>query len=126
MFKFDQMCMTHESFLNCVASTWEDGIKDHGMLWLARNLKHLKYMLWVWNREVYGNTCRQILHLEKRLAKLEVRLQEGVNIDDEQDYLVTKAKLDVWSNHEEIRLRQQAKQNFGYHKGKHLLSSTRH
>lgn len=84
-FKFQQMWITDASFLECVASAWEDEIKDHSMVRLARKLKHMKYVLRVWNCEVFVNTRRQIIYLEERLSRLEVMLQEGVNDEDEED-----------------------------------------
>lgn len=86
------------------------------MMRLARKLKHLKFVLRAWNREVFGNIRQQICHLEERLARLEVGVQEWASEEDEQDYLVAKAKLDVWSKREEIRQSQQAKQNWLTHR----------
>ncbi|XP_035542866.1 uncharacterized protein LOC118345331, partial [Juglans regia] len=111
-FKFHQTWVTHDSFLDCVANAWEDGIADHGMARLARKLKKLKQILQIWNREVFGNTGQNIQHLEDRLSRLEIKLQEGNNDEDEQDYLVAKSELDLWQDREEIRLQQQAKQTW--------------
>ncbi|XP_035542838.1 uncharacterized protein LOC118345290, partial [Juglans regia] len=95
-FKFHQMWVTHDSFLSCIATTWEDDIVDYGMARLARKLKRLKPILRVWNREVFGNIQNQIGHLKERLAMLESKLQGEFNEEDEQDYLAAKAKLDEW------------------------------
>ncbi|KAG2692695.1 hypothetical protein I3760_08G064400 [Carya illinoinensis] len=114
-FKFHQMWVTHESFLSCIAGAWEDDIEDFDMVRLAQKLKRLKPILRVWNRDVFGNIKTQMGYLEERLAKLENKLQVEFHAEDEQDYLVTKAELDVWSQQEEICLCQQAKQSWLSH-----------
>ncbi|KAF5470750.1 hypothetical protein F2P56_011241 [Juglans regia] len=77
-FKFQQMWMIHESFMDCVAKAWEDRINDY----------------------------------EDQVTRLEENLQDEYNEEDEQDYLVAKAELDVWRDREEMCLRQQAKQSW--------------
>ncbi|XP_042973032.1 uncharacterized protein LOC122304830 [Carya illinoinensis] len=108
-FKFHQMWVKHEAFMECVAVSWEKGMEERGMARLAKKLKRLKSTLRGWNKEVFGATTLNIRLLEDRVGKLENKMQEGFNEEDEQDYLVAKIELNTWLEREETRLRQQAK-----------------
>ncbi|KAG2713795.1 hypothetical protein I3760_04G192000 [Carya illinoinensis] len=89
--------------------SWEKGMMERGMARLAKKLKRLKSSLRGWNKDVFGATTLNIRLLEDRVEKLEKKMQEGFNEEDEQDYLVAKIELNTWLEREETRLRQQAK-----------------
>ncbi|XP_042962572.1 uncharacterized protein LOC122296840 [Carya illinoinensis] len=108
-FKFHQMWVKHEVLMECVKVSWEKGMMERGMARLEKKLKRLKSSLHGWNKEVFGAMTLNIRLLEDRVEKLENKMQEGFNEEDEQDYLVAKIELNTWLEREETRLRQQAK-----------------
>ncbi|XP_042939531.1 uncharacterized protein LOC122274569 [Carya illinoinensis] len=103
------MWVKHEAFMDCVADSWEKGMEERGMARLVKKLKKMKSTLRGWNKEVFGAMALNIRLSEDRVGKLENKMQEGFNEEDEQDYLVAKIELNTWLEREETRLRQQAK-----------------
>ncbi|KAF5469226.1 hypothetical protein F2P56_013315 [Juglans regia] len=79
---------------------------------LVGKLKRLKQKLRQWNREVFGRVDRVIKELEERLEQYEEALLASYSEDIEEEFLITKAELEIWYKREDTRLAQQAKQTW--------------
>lgn len=49
-FKFQQMWTTHEDFMSCVTTSWQESTEGLGLWKLAEKLKRLKVVLRSWNK----------------------------------------------------------------------------
>ncbi|XP_041028214.1 uncharacterized protein LOC121268148 [Juglans microcarpa x Juglans regia] len=112
-FRFHNMWISYEDFLNVVTSSWRESIvSNSGLSKLAKILKRLKIALRTWNKKKFGQVDVVIRELEERLEVLEGSLQSNYNEDDKADLLATKAELEVWLKQEDMRLAQQAKKKW--------------
>lgn len=108
-FKFQQMWVMHERFMDRVLFVWIEEEHGSGLYRLASKLKILIIILRRWNKETFGSTTENILALEERIERLELSLQQCYSQADEQDLLISQLECLTWKKREEIRLAHQAK-----------------
>ncbi|XP_041016241.1 uncharacterized protein LOC121258770 [Juglans microcarpa x Juglans regia] len=111
-FRFQDMWCSHESFNKCVEDVWSGEVSGMGLIQLAAELKRLKSVLRVWNKEVFSQVDHVIKVLEERMNFLECQLQDGHAPDVEGEYLRAKAELELYEHREEIQLAQQVKRKW--------------
>ncbi|KAF5454407.1 hypothetical protein F2P56_024075 [Juglans regia] len=112
-FKFQQMWVTHDRFLECVSQAWSgEVVADSAMVILMIKLKRLKVALRNWNKNVFGRTEVRIENLEERIKGLERDLQEGFSEDIEADLVASQVELYAWLECEEQRISYHIKQGW--------------
>ncbi|KAI9194953.1 hypothetical protein LWI28_010396 [Acer negundo] len=87
--------------------SWCNG--HQGLHHLVGKLKRMKQRLRVWNKETFGRVDDFIRELKERVENHEEMLQAEYLETIEEEFLVSKAELDVLYKREEMRLAQQAK-----------------
>lgn len=111
-FKFQQMWVSHDLFLECVSQSWKEEVRGSALFRLAAKLKRLKSALRTWNKEVFGRMEGHIACLEARIDQVERSLQDNFSPEDELKLITSQLELKVWMDREEQRLSQQAKQSW--------------
>lgn len=107
LFKFQQMWVSHDSFLDCVSQAWGGKVVGGSALVnIMIKLKWLKVALRDWNKIVFGQTEVRIENLQDRINELEQELQEGYLEYIEADLVASQVELSVWMDREEQRLSQ--------------------
>ncbi|XP_019183742.1 PREDICTED: uncharacterized protein LOC109178660 [Ipomoea nil] len=107
-FRFQNMWITHPSFMDTVSLNWNQPAEGWGMRALAFKLKRLKQGLRSWNRDIFGNVFY-------RIRDLEIKTTEAENAFDEEPLpvnreLLHKLRADLLQalKHEELYWKQKA------------------
>ncbi|KAI9186057.1 hypothetical protein LWI28_013379 [Acer negundo] len=109
-FRFQNMWTSHTGFLDVVGNSCnEPMVSESGLHRLVGKLKRIKQRLRVWNKEIFGRVDGFIRELEERVEHHEEMLQAEYSATVEEEFLVSKAELDVWNKRDEMRLAQQVK-----------------
>lgn len=69
-FVYLKMWSTHDSFLQIVSKAWHEVHVDHpnALTRLSMKLKGVKYALWQWNKEVFGDVTANVKYVEVKVA----------------------------------------------------------
>ncbi|KAF5469005.1 hypothetical protein F2P56_013110 [Juglans regia] len=108
-FRFQQMWVEHQNFLDCVRQAWESRSGGSAIQNLIMKLKQTKVALCAWNKRVFGHTVSHIVTLEERVEELELKLQLHWEEDIDRELQGAILDLAIWRHREEIRLSQMAK-----------------
>ena len=71
-FLFEWFCMEHSDFLQNIKTWWQDrsNLGRTKMYRFQQKLKHVKHMIKIWNKEVFGNIFEAKLLFEKEMEML--------------------------------------------------------
>ncbi|KAI0498287.1 hypothetical protein KFK09_021528 [Dendrobium nobile] len=111
-FRFQNMWLSHESFINVVQNNWsapifpDDSIT--GMLRLWAKLKRLKMVLNWWNKKVFKNIFSNIKEMEEKINALEDCCQNDPSVSNFMVLNEAKTSLTILQGQEEIYWKQKA------------------
>ncbi|KAF5475510.1 hypothetical protein F2P56_007310 [Juglans regia] len=111
-FRFQNMWCNHAGFKPFVEAIWRESMLSTGLNKLSEKLRKVKIALRTWNQNTFGHVGQTIKVPEERLEILECQLQNSNDAEIENDYLITKAELNIWENREEIHMSQLAKKKW--------------
>ncbi|XP_042003901.1 uncharacterized protein LOC121752878 [Salvia splendens] len=87
-FRFQNMWIRHEGFLNLLRRTWSQPTEAEGLLNLQIKLGRTKQMLKLWNKEVFGNIHANLKEMEEKVAGAQYEFE--LNPSGENRTLVNK------------------------------------
>ncbi|KAF5462709.1 hypothetical protein F2P56_018695 [Juglans regia] len=108
-FRFQQMWIEHQEFLDFVKNVWSEPTVGTGLDNLASKLKKVNVALREWNKQVFGRTNAHIAFLEEKVEGLEGTLQREWDVDAKRELVLASAELSSWRHREDMRLAQMAK-----------------
>ncbi|XXG79361.1 hypothetical protein AAC387_Pa09g0451 [Persea americana] len=103
------MWIQHLDFLNLVAQNWNFGISGNPQYVLAQNLKALKKVLKVWNKNVFGEISCKVKDVESAVEKLQEELNEGPSDELHQVLQEAKSQLHNWLKIKETHWHQKSR-----------------
>ncbi|PKU74940.1 hypothetical protein MA16_Dca020712 [Dendrobium catenatum] len=121
-FRFQNMCLLNNSFLNVSQNNWnaplhpDNDIKGMVRLWFK--LKRLKYVLKWWNRHVFRNIFSNIIHVEHLINSTEILYSNDPSVANLELLNKYKVELNNFQNQEEIFWKQKVA-------AKHLVEGDR-
>ncbi|CAH9069343.1 unnamed protein product [Cuscuta epithymum] len=92
-FRFLNMWLTHNTFLNTVSQSWNDGFTGGGMQGLVIKLQKLKKDLKRWNKETFGNIFDDIKFSEQEVEKAEMDYLNSPSEENREVWQLKKALL---------------------------------
>ncbi|CAH9083184.1 unnamed protein product [Cuscuta epithymum] len=92
-FKFQNMWLSHSSFLNTVSKSWNEVFSGGGMKGLVLKLQKLKKDLRKWNTNVFGNIFDDVKLCEDEVSKAEQEFQNDSLEVNRENWFHKKALL---------------------------------
>ncbi|XP_043694325.1 uncharacterized protein LOC122645036 [Telopea speciosissima] len=108
-FKFQQMGISHPSFLDCVKECWEAPVHGSTLHVLFLKLKALRTWLRVWNKAVFGDIHHNVRRAEDRVCRAEIILEQNPSANAREDLEEASKALNGVLLQEEIFWRQKSR-----------------
>ena len=72
-FRFEKLWIEHPTFKENINQWWREEQPEQGtqMFKLYKKLKHIKYKLREWNKEIFGNINQEKKNIEDRMRRLQ-------------------------------------------------------
>lgn len=90
------MWIHHPEFLRLVSDSWSSDIAGHPQYALAQNLKALKQVLKVWNKNVFGDIKLNVNMAESKVLAIQELLDAGPIENLHLDLSEAKSSLHNW------------------------------
>lgn len=124
-FKFEAMCLSHDSFFKVVETSWATCCSGNPQFILARKLKILKTNPKVWNKEAFGQLKVRIAEAERAVLvcqhSLDANPSEASHLELNSAkfslHNCLKAESDLWRPWSKIRWLQDGDRNTKFFRG---------
>lgn len=97
-FKFEEMWLTHPSFLKVVEDSWATPCTGTPQFILAQKLKILKFNLKAWNKGVFGQQKVKNVEAEKTVTDIQIIFYSTPCDPTLSDLNSAKSSLHNWLN----------------------------
>ena len=108
-FSFQQMWLTHDSFMEIVKISWADRCLGNPFFIFSEKLKRLKKTLISWNKNHFGNIFQNIRQAENVVVDAEMRCEMDDSVMALENLNVVRGKLNHLLQQEEVFWKQRAK-----------------
>ncbi|XP_026441936.1 uncharacterized protein LOC113341166 [Papaver somniferum] len=112
-FRFQQMWLSHPSFLQVVIDSWSEDISGNPIFIYMNKLKRLKKILKDWNWEVFGNVHDNLKNAEdKVMEETIISDADPTNISLLNNLVTARGNYEIAANNLNTFLRNKARMNW--------------
>ncbi|XP_026416967.1 uncharacterized protein LOC113312428 [Papaver somniferum] len=112
-FRFQQMWLTHPSFLQVVIDSWNEDIIGNPIFIFMNKLKRLKNILKTWNWEIFGNVQENLKKVEDKVMEETIKSDvDPANISLLNNLVTARGNYEMAANNYNTFLRDKARLNW--------------